>query len=830
MRNDRAAVKTFVCHRCDRKFARLEHLQRHERSHTKEKPYHCVICIRAFTRKDLLTRHLRLYHHGSKDAGPATELNVDLDQSSRSDDAEELWAEGATRPALTAASIHEPTYADDSLSLLRSEDQPIPNDIFDHVGATSRIHPEVAEDMSSSGIQDSFPDLVSGFSTGLPLPGSQLDSSVPDFADDFSVFMDTVPNLSYTFSPTYQPLPVFFNYPDSSLQATIEAGNASRVSEHQHASRIEKQLPSLQSDSMLSRYGSRLPSLQPEDKPLPVVLDKHRLTLNDRHFLVTTDHRQWLIDNCVECFGHSIDRGFTLPSRHALSRYIGSYFKNFHDHYPFFHVPTMQMEDMNAELVLAIAALGARYTREAEAAIDLYTTVRSIAMERLRRRRNPRVADFREEHGSVFSHDVSQFDQHDHVSGPDEGESQIVQLMQTLLLLIAIATWYKREPAAAEALSIRSVLHGLTQEEDAQQKQGPTADDWGSWIRYETLKRTQLVIFCFFNIHTILFDLPPMMLASELDLDLPCSEGEWRATTEQEWRELRGTGTLGAPRQSFQDALDNLYASNESSNKPCHPSAAGFSALAGCALIHAVIQQIWLVRNSRIPSLHQGRRHLSSEEINMFEQALKRWAYYWERNHESSMDPLSPDGPVTFTSTALLRLAYIRLNMDLGPVRSLSSWDPNTVARSLHQSAKAERNEKLTRAALHCAHALSIPVKLGINYVAQTQLIHWSNQHALCSLECALLLAKWLQEVTSTEPSPPLTASENRVLEFIVQLVAETEYKVSCEQILQQKARLSAMTVRLWAKLYQSSSVWETVNLIGKSLQIYAELLEADNG
>jgi hypothetical protein len=731
---------------------------------------------------------------------------------------------------LTAASIHEPTYIDDSLNLLRREEQPIANDIFDDAAAPSRLHPEAAADMASHGIDGPFPDLVSDFSTGLPLPGGQLDSFAPDFADDFSAFMDTVPNLSYTFSPTYQPLPVLFNYPDPSLQATFEAGNASRVSEHQNVSRIERTLPPVHTDSMLSRYGSRLPSLQPEDKQLSAVVGKHRMTLNDRHFLVTADHREWLTNNCVECFGHPINDGFTLPSRHALSRYIGSYFKNFHDHYPFFHVPTMQMEEMNAELLLAIAALGARYTREEEAGIDLYTTVRSMAMERLRRRQSAGVIDFRAQQGSASGSGISQFDHLDHVSEPDEGESQIVQLMQTLLLLIAIATWYKREPAAAEALSIRSVLHSLTQEDDAQQKQESTADDWRGWIRYETLKRTQLVIFCFFNIHTILFDLPPMMLASELDLDLPCSEAEWRAPTEQEWRKLRGPSMLETPRQSFQDALVDLYANNASSNKPSHPSAAGFSALAGCALIHAVIQQIWLVRNSRIPSLHRGRRNLSSEEINTFEQALKRWAYYWERNQESSMDPLSPDGPVTFTSTALLRLAYIRLNMDLGPVRSLSSWDPHTVARSLHQSAKAERNEKLTRAALHCAHALSIPVKLGINYVAQTQLIHWSNQHALCSLECALLLAKWLQEVSLTEPSPPLTASENRVLEFIVQLVAETEYKVSCERILQQKTRLSAMTVRLWAKLYQSSSVWETVNLIGKSLQIYAELLEADNG
>src|SRR4051812_3936406 len=51
-----------VCTTCSRSFARLEHLKRHERSHTKEKPFECPECSRCFARRDLLLRHQQKLH------------------------------------------------------------------------------------------------------------------------------------------------------------------------------------------------------------------------------------------------------------------------------------------------------------------------------------------------------------------------------------------------------------------------------------------------------------------------------------------------------------------------------------------------------------------------------------------------------------------------------------------------------------------------------------------------------------------------------------------------------------------------------------------------
>lgn len=55
--------KKYICSYCARAFTRSEHKQRHERSHTNEKPFHCIYCTSAFVRRDLLQRHCRTVHH-----------------------------------------------------------------------------------------------------------------------------------------------------------------------------------------------------------------------------------------------------------------------------------------------------------------------------------------------------------------------------------------------------------------------------------------------------------------------------------------------------------------------------------------------------------------------------------------------------------------------------------------------------------------------------------------------------------------------------------------------------------------------------------------------
>lgn len=52
-----ASQRLYSCGRCSKSYARLDHLSRHVRMHTQEKPYQCQTCTKAFARADLLKRH-----------------------------------------------------------------------------------------------------------------------------------------------------------------------------------------------------------------------------------------------------------------------------------------------------------------------------------------------------------------------------------------------------------------------------------------------------------------------------------------------------------------------------------------------------------------------------------------------------------------------------------------------------------------------------------------------------------------------------------------------------------------------------------------------------
>lgn len=74
-------TKAYVCplYSCQRLFKRLEHLKRHVRMHTMERPYQCDLCQRRFSRADNLSQHMRTHGRdgGLSGAAPSGDGEVE---------------------------------------------------------------------------------------------------------------------------------------------------------------------------------------------------------------------------------------------------------------------------------------------------------------------------------------------------------------------------------------------------------------------------------------------------------------------------------------------------------------------------------------------------------------------------------------------------------------------------------------------------------------------------------------------------------------------------------------------------------------------------------
>lgn len=124
--------------------------------------------------------------------------------------------------------------------------------------------------------------------------------------------------------------------------------------------------------------------------------------------------------------------------------------------------------------------------------------------------------------------------------------------------------------------------------------------------------------------------------------------------------------------------------------------------------------------------------------------ALRSWTFIWQQAPESSLDPLNVNGPIAFTSSSLLGLAYIRLFLNIGPFRQLETRDPTIIADCLFQCPLPERGPRLIPALIYAVHAMTIPVRLGVDFLARSQAFFLSVRYCLASMECGVFLSKWL--------------------------------------------------------------------------------------
>lgn len=608
----------------------------------------------------------------------------------------------------------------------------------------------------------------------------------------------------------------------------------------------------LQSESdVLPRYGSRLPSLQPiadEDYHVSTATNGHLLrppAENDKAGvpwrLSKEDYGQ--IHAAIQNHERVLPVDFAMPSRHALCRYVEGYFSGFHEHLPFIHLPTFSLVTEAPELILAIAATGSRYQFQRKQSHHLYLAARALLADQIRRRDTPDAPHSVFNTPSLLSDGTlpshSPHPRRDAFGSPGEtvtrpsvstpqSRKRDTSTMQAMVILIALGTWNDRS-LIKDAFSTASQLALMVREDSLASASDSDPDEmtWREWVTVEGRRRTKIVSFCFLNLHSIAYNITPQLMNAEIGhLNLPGPESHWRAESEGAWEVARRKDAH--TKVSVQSGYASLFANG---GDDVHATGT-LSSFGNYVLAHCIVQQIFFTRQSSFQLDGAECASLAADVQSRFDLALRAWQRNWETTKDSSLDPSAPGGPLSFNSTALFRLAYIRLHANLGPCRQLESRDAMAIARAFHNAPLLERSTSVGRAVLQSAHSLSIPVRIGIEFVARTQTLTWSIIHSLCNLECGLFLGKWLETIASAlADGQVLREDEKRLLGIVASIIGETDLgpTISGETDGIRKAKLMATAVvRLWAYTFKGAHVFDIMGTVGAGLELCADMLQQE--
>ncbi|THY99231.1 hypothetical protein D6C92_02435 [Aureobasidium pullulans] len=755
MQNSEEQERSFECRTCDRSFARLEHLQRHLRTHTKERPYSCF-CGRTFTRQDLLKRHGRRAHETCAEvSGRATPVANDISHNVASN------SSTTARPS-----------ALDIQTSARSNTHQDEHQIARYGDVSEILHP----DFSNTGTLDATPN-------GDNQSGNHLAADA-----DHLTSMDNYLGLFNTGD-------LNLDWNDMDLAQT----------EAQDPMGIQADPGTLLFDIPVDL------SAEFQDSGVSSGCDTTHST-SDISEVQARNHEQ------LQLAIHQHLPYFLMPSQQSIMRYLDGYVEDFNQDLPFIHLPTLALEDCSPETMLAMAAIGAYQRFERSKSHELFHASKTIALSNLRawQKINEQGTQRSRPDGLEMRTMDDVFDLQRHTA---------MESLRALLLLGFYGMWGEINAITKEILDFQPLMievarhYGLTEHSEPR---GPTTT-WIDWVHEEQDRRTKLALFCFFNLQTVMHNVPSPTLCSEWQLCMPCSTEQWEAQSETKWLAVRMQQTQP---MAFQDSFRALLSAVETPKIISSPNTSEF----GCTILAlALLQRIYYLRQ-----LHTATGDTMGQEATT---ELQRAIQSLESTYTSSLGSVSKlrDAKLHYSNImAYQDLAFVRLHADLGIHGLLQSRAPQEIARSLRVASDKTHGSVYSLLPLQRSiHQLKVAVNIGIAYVSHVSEHFSSVPQALSVLECGVFLSRWLFFIAAKgcDSSPAL--EEFQAIHCLQSMMKEIA--VSVPEIVMPSTstatcfELGIMVLRTWAHVLTAKIRWPLVAILGKSLNLYADMMYAAN-
>ncbi|KAJ3536491.1 hypothetical protein NM208_g6688 [Fusarium decemcellulare] len=506
---------------------------------------------------------------------------------------------------------------------------------------------------------------------------------------------------------------------------------------------------------------------------------------------------------------------FQLPDISTLQHCLDRYIEVFHIHFPFLHLPTLELTTAPSPLILGICAIGALYRLERRLAASLCfmaeRVLASLEMGRL-------------DHDPVLSPNWAR--------PPASPAIDLVPLsIAQARLLVVFLLGFSGEPGL-----VRRALIGCgyisAASETKEPNSCPCADiaqdfrlrrsivqpsresrnavDWKKWVARESMKRYMCTCIILGNLLNIAYGINPGFSAlEECDVEIPDDDVLWDTTTATAWESLI-KDKPSSPQVSLGKAASSFF-SDSDHRETLTRVELSWSPFTISAVMHQVAIAVWYQTQGQQACnvVARDAQQCFQPEATRIETALSRCRKLLIRRSGGGKGKGWSDGdsPLLFNASTILRVSYGRAFMAVEDLdRSLlfkNSTQDMLGALQRYHSAPQKRGQLTTLAVNRALEGFAIPIRAGSLLMQKTAAFKWSVEHALAAWDAALLVTKWVHTVEQLQESGQGTAPEERqVLQNVRQLLSEIETEHA------RPHSLAAELARVWAGLYDDTWVW----------------------